>query len=314
MNKLFSIFTFIVILLSVVTPVRAADTYANSVVTSSSAGLFSPEKSLGAPDGQFADLMEADLSLTLDMGAGEEGIDDLLVTYSLLQVGALAQVTFMAENNDVLATTSTYLDSNATVWTAVYDGETEYRYVVIENLEDAGWQLDSVEALAIAVIDEPVEEPIEEPVEEPEAESEPATIAGDLIKTDISASVYLVGADGKRHAFPNETTFFSWDYSFDDVEAVDADTMASYTLGGNVTVKPGSYLVKIQSDAKVYAVAPEAELRWIMDEPTAMAIYGAEWASEVIDIDVTFWNNYTLGENVDEQSDTEGWDIAGDRY
>jgi hypothetical protein len=124
--------------------------------------------------------------------------------------------------------------------------------------------------------------------------------AGDLIKTATSSAVYLVGSDGKRHAFPNETIYYSWFENFDDVAEVGFGTMASYTLGYNVTMRPGTWLVKIQSVATVYAVEPGGALRAIPDEDTAQELYGEDWAERAADIADAFWTNYEVGDEIED--------------
>ena len=71
--------------------------------------------------------------------------------------------------------------------------------------------------------------------------------------------------------------------------------MAAIPLGSNVVKRPGTYLVKIQTDPKVYAVEPYGVLRWITTEALAASLYGADWASKVVDVEPTFFINYQVG-------------------
>ncbi len=121
-----------------------------------------------------------------------------------------------------------------------------------------------------------------------------AAQAGDLIKMEGLSSVYYLGADGKRYVFPNETTYFSWYSDFSSVKTIPQSELESYPLGANVTIRPGTYLVKIQTDPKVYAVEPGGNLVWIPDEATAKALYGDNWASRVVDVPDAFFTNYTV--------------------
>ncbi|MFC1703132.1 hypothetical protein ACFLZO_01560, partial [Patescibacteria group bacterium] len=82
---------------------------------------------------------------------------------------------------------------------------------------------------------------------------------------------------------------------FDSVVIVDADELASYMLGGNVTYRPGTRLVKIQTDPKVYAVEPTGVLRWVQTEAIMVALYGSEWNKRIDDVADTFFLNYTVG-------------------
>ena len=130
-----------------------------------------------------------------------------------------------------------------------------------------------------------------------------ATVAsGGLIKGSLPA-VYYVGADNKRYVFPNDKTYFSWYKDFSGVNIVTDAELASYTIGGNVTYRPGSRLVKIQSDPKVYAVDDHGVLRWVATEPAAIALYGSAWNKQVDDLSDSFFVNYTVGGNINSASD-----------
>lgn len=140
------------------------------------------------------------------------------------------------------------------------------------------------------------------------SEAEP----GNLIKlacdagadvNDPCKAVYYSGEDGKRHAFPNEKTYFTWYADFDDVIIVTDDYMASLTLGYNVTYHPGSRMVKFITVNTVYAVGNEGELRAIDSEDTAISIWGSTWNTQVDDISDAFFGNYTFGEDIDSTSD-----------
>jgi hypothetical protein len=119
--------------------------------------------------------------------------------------------------------------------------------------------------------------------------------AGDLIKKDGLSAVYYLGEDEKRYVFPNEATYMSWYSDFSGVVTVSAEELASYPLGANVVVRPGTNLVKITTDPKVYAVEADGTLRWVQTEEDAIALYGANWASRVIDVADSFFTNYTIG-------------------
>ncbi len=122
-----------------------------------------------------------------------------------------------------------------------------------------------------------------------------AASTGDLIKMAGNASVYYLGADGKRYVFPNSTTYFSWYPDFSGVVTIPAAELQSYPLGGNVTMRPGTKLVKITTDPKVYAVEPNGVLRGIQTEAQATALYGTNWNKRVVDVPDAFFTNYTTG-------------------
>ncbi len=118
--------------------------------------------------------------------------------------------------------------------------------------------------------------------------------AGDLIKMDGLSSVYYLAADGKRYVFPNETTYFSWYEDFSSVVTIPQSELESYPLGANVTIRPGTKLVKITTDPKVYAVEPGGSLVHIASESAAKTLYGDNWASRVVDVPDAFFTNYTI--------------------
>jgi hypothetical protein len=121
---------------------------------------------------------------------------------------------------------------------------------------------------------------------------------GSLIKSATNSSVYYM-YDGKRYAFPNERVFMTWYPDFSSVITVSDTELASYLLAGNVTYRPGSKLVKIQTDPKVYAVARYGELRWVTSESIASLLYGQNWNTKVDDIPDTFFTNYNIALPID---------------
>ncbi|MDD5341588.1 MAG: hypothetical protein PHC97_04105 [Patescibacteria group bacterium] len=118
---------------------------------------------------------------------------------------------------------------------------------------------------------------------------------GSLIKSEDVSAVYFVGQDNRRHAFPDETVFFSWFVDFSGVKTISAGTLAAIPLGSNVTMRPGTYLIKIQSDPKVYAVEPYGVIRWITTEQIAVDLYGSVWNGLVRDVAPAFFINYQVG-------------------
>jgi len=119
-----------------------------------------------------------------------------------------------------------------------------------------------------------------------------AAQAGDLIKMDGLSAVYYLGDDGQRYVFPNSSTYMSWYSDFSGVVTVPSSELQSYPIGGNVTMRPGTNLVKITTDPTVYAVEPGSELRSIVSEENAIDLYGADWADKVVDVPDAFFVNY----------------------
>ncbi|MEA3272197.1 MAG: PA14 domain-containing protein [Patescibacteria group bacterium] len=130
--------------------------------------------------------------------------------------------------------------------------------------------------------------------------------AGDLIKTRDRSTVYYFGYDGKRHAFPNEPTYFSWYSNFDGIKIVTPQELAEIQLGHNIVVRPGTHMIKIQSDPKVYAVEPYGVLRHIQTESAASFLYGPDWAERILDINVAFFPDYLIREPLSYGTYPEG--------
>lgn len=133
---------------------------------------------------------------------------------------------------------------------------------------------------------------------------------GDLIKlqcptsADVNhtcKSVYYLGSDSKRYVFPNETTYSSWYADFSSVKIVASDIMASYGIGGNVTMRPGTHMIKITTDPKVYAVEPDGKLRWVDSEETAENLYGTNWVYKIVDVSDAFFVNYDSSTAVEDK-------------
>lgn len=135
----------------------------------------------------------------------------------------------------------------------------------------------------------------------------PVEAAGILIKNESMPAVYYVAADGKRYVFPNEHIFFSWYPNFESVKTVSDTALAGYQIGGNITYRVGTRLVKLTNDPKVYAVEPGGVLRWVTTEAVAKTLYGTEWAKRVDDLPDSFFPAYVLGAPLDGTVFPEGW-------
>ena len=140
---------------------------------------------------------------------------------------------------------------------------------------------------------------------------------GSLIKMDCGSStdvadpcraVYYYDEQGDRHAFPNESTYFTWFSDFDDVVEVSDDFMASLDLGDNVTYRPGSVLVKFDTSSKVYAVEAERTLRHYETTSVLESDYGDDWAEVLVSLPDTLYSNYEIGDEIDSKSDFDRTD------
>lgn len=116
-------------------------------------------------------------------------------------------------------------------------------------------------------------------------------------------AVYYIGADAKRHAFPNGRVFGTWYANFNNVKAVTAERLGQFALGTNITYRPGARMVKFTTDPKVYAVARGGVLRWVKTEALATAYYGTDWNKKVDDIPDAFYSNYAFGSDISAESE-----------
>jgi hypothetical protein len=124
-----------------------------------------------------------------------------------------------------------------------------------------------------------------------------------LIKASNSSTIYYQAINGKRYVFPDAETYFSWYDDFNKLITISARELSQIPLAGNVTVRPGTRLIKIQSDPKVYAVSQGGVLRWVKNEELARGLYGSNWQDQVIDISVAFFINYQIGQPIEKLKD-----------
>lgn len=128
-------------------------------------------------------------------------------------------------------------------------------------------------------------------------------VSGSLIKSASLSAVYYCGADGKRHAFPNDRIYFTWYKDFKSVKTISDAELAAVPLGKNVTYRPGLKMVKIESIPHVYAIERGGVLRWIKSPEIAASIYGSQWSKNVDDISDAFFTNYTMGSEITSARD-----------
>lgn len=99
---------------------------------------------------------------------------------------------------------------------------------------------------------------------------------GDLIKGSGPA-IYWLGRNFRRYVFPDEQTFFAHYQYYGGIRQITDEVLASIDIGGVVTVRAGTWLVKITTDPKVYAVTHCGVLHWIESEALARELFGPNW-------------------------------------
>jgi hypothetical protein len=123
-------------------------------------------------------------------------------------------------------------------------------------------------------------------------------------KNDRCHSVYFYGEDGKRHAFTSEAVYRSWyGSSYGNVLTISEVQMDAMPVGKNVTMRPGTSLVKFMGSSTVYAVERGGVLRPIVNEAIAKAIFGSRWSAMLVELPGSVKADYTIGAKIDDSSD-----------
>lgn len=81
------------------------------------------------------------------------------------------------------------------------------------------------------------------------------------------SDVYYVDPDGRRHAFPTESTFTSWYKAEPKIEVVPDWKISNIPLRKNVTFRPGS-IVRLENTSEFYRVLPHHTLKKFENETT----------------------------------------------
>lgn len=125
--------------------------HADSLSAQGGINIGNSNAAVGAPDGQSATFVGVGSSLTLDMGAGQEGTNNLRVYLGPVAVQGTLNVELYDSNMQQLkqAQWTLFLNAGSSVQNVSYDWRSTgkaYRYVRISSLASAGWGVDAVEA------------------------------------------------------------------------------------------------------------------------------------------------------------------------
>lgn len=143
-------------------------------------------------------------------------------------------------------------------------------------------------------------------------------VAGDLLRGTSNATIYAYASDRRRYLFPNERTYSSWYASFNGIRTLTDAELFAIPIGGNITMRPGTWLVKITTDPKVYAVTRCGTLHWLESESVALALYGPNWnvglpsptpgpgVRRTQDIPDAFFVNYSIGSRISRATHPDG--------
>ena len=117
--------------------------------------------------------------------------------------------------------------------------------------------------------------------------------------------VYMV-IDNQIWLVPDETTYFTWFDSWDDVLKVSQATIdvyvESYDYQGKLKFAPGTR-VKAASSNRVYVVGSDYNLHWITSETVADEIYGSDWNIDILEVNDTYLWQYATGSEVGADED-----------
>ena len=123
----------------------------------------------------------------------------------------------------------------------------------------------------------------------------------EAVKIEGSPVVFLV--DGiNRWTLDSESAYFSWFKSWDDVKTVSPAYITRFRDRGPAAYAPGSR-IKSTTDARVYVIASDNTLHWIVNQEVADAIYGPSWNDGIIDVSNNTLVSYRIGSTIDEVED-----------
>ncbi len=140
---------------------------------------------------------------------------------------------------------------------------------------------------------------------------------GDLIQGSGPA-VYWLGRNLRRYVFPDEQTFRAHYPSYDGIRLITDEELRDIQIGGNVPIRPGTWLIKITTDPKVYAVTQCGVLHWIETEELALQLFGPHWnegrmkevsgklVRRTQDVPDAFFVNYSVGLSISRPIHPDG--------
>lgn len=116
-------------------------------------------------------------------------------------------------------------------------------------------------------------------------------VEGDLFMIEdatVGASVYWF-TGGYKRPFANEKAFMSWFPSFDRVaiKRVKKDEISYLSWGPAMTYKPGTRMIKVPDDPKVYNIQADGSVCHVKDEKDAAKLFGTKWNKKVDDLAVS---------------------------
>lgn len=126
----------------------------------------------------------------------------------------------------------------------------------------------------------------------------------DKLRINEKDFIYYYAADGKRYVFPDVLIFKSWfgDYPQAQIAFESVESMYNSTLGGNVTLRPGS-LLQSPTLLETFIVVKNGLIRPVIDEELLVKYYGEDWQKSVIKLPDYYFSQYTMGKPIKAADD-----------
>lgn len=127
---------------------------------------------------------------------------------------------------------------------------------------------------------------------------------GDLLTSPDLGTIYYLNEDSERVVFPDEQTFLSWYENFDDVKFISRDKLEAFPLSGrNATIRPGTFLVTIESSPQVWVISYPNGLHWLKGgEELVINLFGEEWQDRLVDVPEYYIANYQQNVDLEDTS------------
>jgi hypothetical protein len=114
---------------------------------------------------------------------------------------------------------------------------------------------------------------------------------------------YYCAQDGMRYTIPcanayaeyekyRDALLDSW-YEQPVLKSVTKQVTAAIALAGNVVMRAGTYLIRIDTVPKVYAVAPGGKIHLIRSDTVGQYLFGLDWQDKIVIVYDGFFANYT---------------------
>ena len=126
------------------------------------------------------------------------------------------------------------------------------------------------------------------PAEPPQPVVTPELRGGDIFMVAgaaAGATLYTF-ENGKKNPFPNASIFLSWfpDFNSVTIKRIPETDVGALPWGSNMRYRPGTRMIKVPDDPKVYAVTLNGKVCWVKDEDIAKKFYGTNWNKKINDL------------------------------